>query len=131
MTTQIVLADGGAAMVLQPDREADLEELASSLRSTGAEVELRIKEYVPGRRGVTWAEQVVIYLSGAISATLLPLIIEDLYKMAKEWARKRFRKKLEEHDNPRPEHFRIYGPDGKVVKSWTIDKNGEREEEER
>jgi hypothetical protein len=130
MTTQIVLADGGAAVVLEPERQADLEDLASTLRSTGAEVELRITEYVPGRRGVTWAEQVLIYLSGIATGTLVPRVVEDLYELAKGWARKRFQKKMEESPigYHRPEHFRIYGPDGKVLKSWTIDKNGEREE---
>ena len=75
------------------------------------------------------AEAVWIYLAGQASAALVPQVMTDVYEATKDWARKRYAAKRERaaSGKPRPETFVIYGPDGEVLKRWTIDHEGERE----
>jgi hypothetical protein len=107
-----------------------LDELALELRSLGHEVELSVTEYVPGRRGIAWAEAFWLYIVAATSATLMPLVVTDLYEAAKRWSRSRYEAKRRQGGiRPRAEMFVIFGPDGNPIKRWKIDENGEREDD--
>ena len=127
---QVTLKAGRASEITQPERRAALEELRGRLQSAGATVELQIAEYIPGRRGIAFIESVAIYIGGAASGALVSNLVTDFYTQAKTWAKARFHKKLNEspNGNPRPEAFTIYGPDGEVLKTWKIDKDGEHED---
>ena len=128
---QILIRAGRATEIMRPERRSDLDELVSRLRSEGMVVDLQLTEHIPGRRGIVWGESVAIYIAGAASGAVISNIVGDIYKQAKSWAAARFKKKQEasgENGNPRPESFTILGPDGKVLRTWKIDRNGEHEE---
>ena len=125
---KITIRAGRPTEIMRPDRRADIEELAKEFAKVG-DVDIQITDYVPGRRGLSWPEAVGIYLAGQISASVVPTVLEDIYAGAKKWARKRFERKAKDSldGNPRPETFTIYGPDGEVLRTWTIHRDGESE----
>ncbi len=126
--TKIVLRAGRATEVVTPERRAALDQLMGTIREAGYTVDLEITPYVPGRRGIAWAEAVWIYIAAQGSAVLVPRVLADVYEAAKHWARKRYEDKQAHAVNPSPETFVIYGPDGEVLKTWTVNQEGERED---
>jgi hypothetical protein len=134
---QLIVRAGRAYMVTSPEREAALCELRDSLRKGGVDVDLEITQYEPGRRGLPppwFPEEVAIYIGAAVGSGLIGAIVTDVYSTAKQWAKSRYggkRKAAEgaskDPDQVKGERFTIYGPDGKVLKTWTVDKDGEHE----
>ena len=125
--SEVVVRSGRASEIVHPDRRKDLEDLAAQLRDAGHAVRLEIVDYVPGRRGITLFESVTLYLAGAVGTPLLGRLTEDLYDTVKRWALGRWRRKTEGGEFHRPLSFTILGPDGEVLKSWKVDKDGERD----
>jgi hypothetical protein len=126
---QIIVRAGRASEVTSPERREALMELRGRLATGGADVDLEVTEYIPGQRGVTWSETVGLFIAGAVGGGLLANVTKDIYDQAKAWALDRFTKKQAENPNgnPRPESFTIYGPDGEVLKTWKVDREGEHE----
>jgi hypothetical protein len=116
---QLTVRAGRAYMVMSTERESALRELRDSLSKCGVDVDLDITHYTPGRRGLpppAFPEEVAIY------------------NKAKHWAKNQYegKRKAAQGANKDPgyvkgERFTIYGPDGNILKSWTVDKNGEHE----
>jgi hypothetical protein len=135
--SQLTIRAGRAYMVTSAEREAALGDLRDVLGQGGVDVDLEITHYVPGRRGLPppWApETVAIYIGGVAGAALITQITLDVYNGAKRWALKRYEAKRKaardggkDEDRVKGEQFTIYGPDNEVLKSWTVDKNGEHE----
>jgi hypothetical protein len=127
----LVVSAGKPYLVMQPERRADLERLCSRLGSRGVSVDLQVANYIPGRRGVSFnqPEAIVFYILGVASSTVISSLVGDIYKAARDWAIARFKSKVEKNPNGlhRPETFTIYGPDNEVLKTWTIDDDGEHE----
>src|SRR5262249_44614772 len=136
---QLTIRAGRAYLVTRPEREAALRELHSSLCQGGLNVGFEITHYVPGRRGLPppWVpEEVAIFIGSSVGSGLIADLVTDVYNRAKPWARRRYERKRKDAegagknaDQVKGERFIIYGPDGDVLKSWTIDKDGERESE--
>lgn len=124
-------------MVTSPEREAALNELRDLLSQGGVDVDLEITHYMPGRVGLPppWTpEGVAIYIGSGVSAGLIGAITTDVYNRAKRWALDRFERKRkaareakQDEDRVKGETFTIYGPDNKILKTWTVDKDGENE----
>jgi len=102
------------------------------LRTAGISADVEITKYVPGRTGISFnqPEAVAFYIAGAMSSSVLSANANDLYQHAKTSASARFSKKVRENPNGlhRPEEFTIYGPDGEVLKKWSVDDQGEHED---
>lgn len=94
------------------------EGFARELESLGLDVELRIIEYVPGVRGLGPVEWTEIFVGDAVVTSLIGAVVEDIYAKAKEMLRSRVRAKKDGHPAPRAMGFKIYGPDGEVLKEW-------------
>lgn len=132
---QLRIEAGRAYMVMSLEREASLRDLRDLLAKGGKDVDLEITHYVPGRMGVPppgSPEDVAIFIVSNVSSHLIGVITSDVYKRAKSWARRRYEAKLriarENGGDPKyvkGERFTIYGPDNEVLKSWTVDKDGE------
>jgi hypothetical protein len=114
--------------VTSDERRQDLLELERRLGSGALDVELQIAEYEPGYRGVTLLEVLGIYVGLRVSDKVIDALVGDLYKKAKAWATARYRRKQAQGRGMRGESFTIYGPDGKRLKTWRIDKDGEHED---
>ncbi|WP_298443219.1 hypothetical protein [Ferrimicrobium sp.] len=133
----ITIRAGQAYMVTSPEREAALGELRDSLATDGVAVNLEIIPYEPGYRGLPappFPEEVAVYIANAVGSGLIDTIVAIAYSKAKQWAKSCYERKRNaaESANKNPDHvkgerFIIYGPDGKILKTWTIDKNGEHE----
>jgi hypothetical protein len=110
---------------MQPERRADLEVLAESLRGADISVALDITEYEPGRRSVSLneAEEVAIYIGGVASGAIITAFATDIYNRAKEWATARFRRNAASSpDGPhRQQRFIIYDQYGHVLRTWSTD----------
>ncbi len=134
---QLTVRAGRAYMVTSPEREAALRELRDVLGNGGVDVDLKITHYEPGRRGLpppSFPEEVVVFIGTGVGSGLIGVIVTDVYNRTKQWAKRRYegkRKKAQDAekdpDHVKGERFTIYGPDGKVLKTWTVDKDGEHE----
>jgi hypothetical protein len=127
MPPQVTIQVGSAVEMVPDERRDDLAELATNLGHHGYEVDLKVIEYVPGRRGVSWIETVAIFVAGGVSGAGLEAITADLYNHAKQWTRQRWQRKSQEVEAPRPQAFVIYGPNNEVLRRWKIDKTGEHD----
>jgi hypothetical protein len=107
-----------------------IEQLAGILRERGHSAHVEIGERIPGRYGLTWAEQVTIFIGSGAATSLLNGIVSDVYSTTKDWARKRFKKRQSASTGgkPRPLRFTVYGPDNERLLSWKIDFEGEHED---
>jgi hypothetical protein len=112
-----------------PERREDVRDLVGHLNRIHP-TKLEIVEYVPGRRGLPWAETVSIWIGTNLASGVAGAVASDVYEVAKRWARNRFRRKQEEKPGVRvrSQRFVIYGQDGKKLCEWIIDEKGEREE---
>jgi hypothetical protein len=127
-------------MNLSGERRQSLRELKAALGHDGRQVELEIVEYEPGRRGLPppWSQETVaIYIGIALSQDLLAAMVADAWETAKEWASRRYHRKRKsaedagsDPDKVPGETFTIYGPDNKPLKTWTIDKDGEHNDDQ-
>lgn len=135
-TAKITIRAGGAYMVIQPERVTALNRLRDLLAEGGHAVELEVTPYSPGRVGLLapgMPEEVAIFIEKNIAGILLKEATLYIYNKTREWARKRYQAKRSAHDRDQSpnwlkgEKFTIYGPDGSVLKSWTVDKDGEHE----
>jgi hypothetical protein len=107
------------------------------LSKCGVDVDLDITHYTPGRRGLpppAFPEEVAIFIGTGVGSGLIGAIAADVYNKAKHWAKNQYegKRKAAQGANKDPgyvkgERFTIYGPDGNILKSWTVDKNGEHE----
>jgi hypothetical protein len=117
---------------LLPERLAALQDLENEIADGGFTVDTEYREQRPGTYGVTWWEVVLIYLGTQgldnLTSHAFDTLLEKLADVAKAWARRRFKKKLDAHSNPRPEFFAILDDDGKVLRAWKIDARGESDE---
>jgi hypothetical protein len=133
--TQLTIKAGRAYMVTSPEREAAIRNLRDILGQGGVDVDLEITRYVPGRRGLPppWTpEDIAIYIGSGVGSGLIGAITTDVYNRAKRWALRRYETKRkaarsDKEDSVKGERFKIYGPDGQVLKTWTVDKDGEHE----
>lgn len=124
-------------MVTSPEREAALGELRDALGKGGVDVDLEVTHYEPGRRGLpppSFPEELGIFIGTGVGSGLIGAIVTDVYNKAKQWAKRRYEGKRREAqdakkdpDHVKGERFTIYGPDGNVLKTWTVDKDGEHE----
>jgi hypothetical protein len=125
-------------IVYKPDTERFLEEritaldeLADGLAALGHDVKRNYHEQPPGRYGVTWWEVVYIYLGmkaiDAMTSRALDAVLDKIVETAKHWARGRMARK----ETNRPEYFAVLDAEGKVLRSWKIDKEGEEEQTEK
>lgn len=136
---QLTVRAGRAYMVTSPEREAALSELRDSLGKGGVAVDLEITHYEPGRRGLpapSFPEEVAIFIGTGVGSGLVGAIVTDIYNKTKQWATKRYEAKRRRAQDAKGdsvhvkgERFTIYGPDGNVLKTWTVDKDGEHETE--
>jgi hypothetical protein len=134
---QLTVRAGRAYMVMSTERESALRELRDSLSKCGVDVDLDITHYTPGRRGLpppAFPEEVAIFIGTGVGSGLIGAIAADVYNKAKHWAKNQYegKRKAAQGANKDPgyvkgERFTIYGPDGNILKSWTVDKNGEHE----
>ena len=134
---QLTIKAGRAYMVTSAEREATLRDLKGILTQGGMDVDLEITHYVPGRRGLPppWTpEQIEILIGKGAAGGLIGAIVKDVYSRAKPWALRRYNAKRKaakdagkDEDTVKGERFFIYGPDGKPLKTWTVDKDGENE----
>lgn len=102
---------------IKPEEVQELAELIHTL-NLGYKVELATSEQ--RGYGVTWYEVLYIWLPGALiagGAIALKQIIQEVAKIAVQWARERLKKKA---TSKRPTYIAIYGPDGKVLKSIVV-----------
>ena len=125
----LIVRAGKKSEVTSPERRAALENLRDRLGASGPEVVLEITDYVPGYRGLGFAEAVGIYIGLRASEAVIDRLANDIFDRARDWARARFKRKAQ--DSPtgfaRPESFTIYGPDGETLKTWKVDREGEHE----
>jgi hypothetical protein len=105
-------------IILEPKNPGDinpeeLEDLAKAIRSLNPnhDVQVRNGEGYTGY-GITWYEILTIWLFLKIDEQL----IEQVIKLSIEWARQRFNKKGNVI-RPRPTYIKLYGPNGKFLKS--------------
>jgi hypothetical protein len=115
-----------------PERMAALDELVENIANAGFSVDTEYHEQQPGTYGVTWWEVVLIYLGtqslDSLTSHAFDKVIDKLADVAQTWARRRFKKKLDSHPNPRPEFFAILDDDGNVLQAWKIDAQGESDQ---
>lgn len=128
----IVIAAGKPYLVMSNERRAAVNELAQRIRSLGISVEVEIIEYEPGRTGISpnMPELVGIFIGTQVAASVIDRLTNALIDRAKEWAGERFqmKQKASPGRKPKPEFFTLYGPDGEVLKTWSVDSSGERED---
>jgi hypothetical protein len=109
------------------DRIAALDELAADLSDLGHDVDRDYREQAPGQYGVTWWEVAYIYVGmkaiDAMTSRALDAAMDKIVETTKRWAHQRLNRK----GNNRPEYFAILDAEGKVLRSWKIDKQGEEE----
>lgn len=133
----LTIKAGRAYMVSQPERVAALHDLRDRLRQGGVNVDLEVTHYVPGRVGLPppgAPEEIAIFIGKAVASGLVGALTADVYNRTKHWARDRYalkrkaaREAKKDENWVKGERFTIYGPDDQVLKSWTIDKDGEHE----
>jgi len=108
-----------------------LDELAGELATMGHDVERDYHEQAPGRYGITWWEVVYIYVGmkalDAVTSRALDAMLDRIVETAKRWAHERMAHKR----TSRPEYFAVLDTEGKVLRSWKIDKEGEEEQTEK
>jgi len=111
---------GRASEIVHDEHRADVEDFVRRLRDDGRDVDLEVIEYLPGRRGVTWVEWLAIFVGSGVGSALVNNVTNDLYNVAKAWARRRLRKKRDQSESggARPTGFVIYGPDGEELRRW-------------
>lgn len=124
-------------MVTHPERKAAIGDLRHMLGTDGVDVDVEITDYVPGCVGLPppWTpEDIAIYIGSGIGSGLIGAITTDIYNKAKRWAvalyqskRLKAREDGRDEDRVKGERFVIYGPDGQILKTWTVDKDGEHE----
>lgn len=135
--SQITIKAGRAYLVTGPEREAAIGDLRDMLGHGGINVEMEITHYVPGRRGLPppgTPEDIAIYIGGGVGSGLIAAITADIYNKVKRWALRQFESKRikardagRDENSAKGERFVIYGPDGRILKTWTVDKDGEHE----
>ncbi len=129
---EIVIAAGKPYLVTTDERRAAVSELARRLGSLGLDVDVEIVEYEPGRRGLgpNMPELVGIFIGTQVAASVIDRLTNAIIDRTKEWAGERFnrKRKTRPSQTAKPESFTLYGPDGEVLKTWTIDNSGEHED---
>ena len=76
-----------------------------------------------------------IYIGTPVGSGFIGAITTDVSNRAKRWALRRYEAKRNAtrggggkgEDHAKGERSTIDGPDGQVLKSWTVDKDGEHE----
>lgn len=64
------------------------------------------------------------------SGPLVGSVVSDVYSTARNWSLRRFRRTKEDGTpNRRPQSFTIYGPDGRILKRWHVDGDGEHDDQ--
>jgi hypothetical protein len=98
----------------------EARELATELEQDDREISLQLPDpRVSYSMSQTWAN-LAIFIGGSVSATLLPLIVSDVYEGAKAFLRKRFARS----ENASEIRVTIYGPDHKPLKSIVMEDTG-------
>jgi hypothetical protein len=108
----------------------ETQELAESIRTLNFGYKVEFVSSEQRGYGVTWYEVLYIWLPGALiagGAIAVKQIIQEVAKIAVQWARERVKKKA---TSKRPTYIAIYGPDGKVLKSILV-KDAVQEAEDR
>lgn len=134
---QLTVKAGRAYMVTSPEREAAVRHLGYHLSQGGVDVDVEITHYLPGRRGLPppWTpEDIAIFIGSNVVSGLIGAMTADAYNKAKQWGLRRYEEKRraardagEHEDRVKGERFVIFGPNGRELKSWTVDKDGEHE----
>jgi hypothetical protein len=119
----VVIRAGKAYEVMSAQRRTATLEFAEDLRRWGLTVEADITEYVPGQRGLGLVEWTAIVIGTSAGKRLVDNLVDDLYAAGKEFLRKRLRK----GGARRKLGFKIYGPDGEVLKSCTTQEDDPEE----
>jgi hypothetical protein len=115
----IVLQVGSPYEIVTPGRREAVEDLANELRRFGHSIDVDIIEPVPGTISDSAFESIGIFIGGTVSGAVLSQIAGDLYKVARDRARMRFREKQSNGEpGPRNTAFKIYGPDGNILREW-------------
>ncbi len=99
--------------------ELELEELATTLRGVQAELSVEPQKHEERGYGVTPYEVIEIVSTVGGAAGAMQLVQATIVWLQQRWGRQ----KSEHHErNPRPKVVKyIYGPDGRVLRSVTID----------
>ena len=117
--TQIRLCIRQAGPTIDFDRRADTDELANSLRGLGYDVADPDTLQGSPRRGPEIIEWLGIFIGTSAGTTLLNKAAEDVYTMAKDWAKRRQQKRAASRPvKSSPIGFILYGPDGAELRRW-------------
>jgi len=100
----------------------EIEELAEAIRITCPRCKVQVKANGYKGYAVTWYEVVEI----AVISGVTQEVIRYISKAAIDWARERFKQK----QPGRPKSITIFGPKGKVLKSFTVKNATEEIEDE-
>ena len=107
------------------------EELADQLRDLGHDVRREDRYMEPGRRGITFGEVVAVYIGmkalDTVTGHVMDAALQRIIDAAKAWGRERFGKRGDA-PNPRPVVITFFDEEGKVIRTWKIDKDGEQEQ---
>ncbi len=122
--TQVRIVAGTTYEVMHDERRQASERLASELRKAGFEVDLEIIDYAPGRRGLGAVEWTLIFIGTNVAVSLINSLTSDLYQGAKDMLQKRRKNK-----RAGTLGFRIYGPNGEVLREWTTSEDNESRED--
>ncbi|MDO0975168.1 hypothetical protein [Mycolicibacterium frederiksbergense] len=95
-----------------PRNQMDARELLMELSSDKLDLALELPN--PNQFSAQNAlETLGIYITGVISATMMPLVVTDIYNGTKRFLVKRFEKRPQAN----PTYVTIYGPDNTPIKS--------------
>lgn len=106
------------------------EDLAARLRDLQHDVRREDRYMEPGRVGLIFGEVVWIYLGvkaiDVVTNHAIEAMLDRILDTVKAWGRQRFGKR-KDAPRPRPMSVQIVDEDGKVLRTWRIDQDGEQE----
>jgi hypothetical protein len=122
----IIFEDMDATVPSASRHLPEMRDLVSRLRVNGHVADMQ--EHTLSARGLTWLEEVGIFVGSGAATALINLTLNDFYNIAKQWAREKVRQRESAPTSQRwPESIRIYDIRGNLVAYWKIDENGEKE----
>ncbi|HEX4466966.1 MAG TPA: hypothetical protein VH025_07250 [Solirubrobacteraceae bacterium] len=125
--TDVLIKAGHTYEVMHDERRWATAGLARELRGLGLNVDLEITEYVPGRRGLGLVEWTEMYIGMKVADSLISAITGDVYEKTKTMLRDRMaaKKRRRKGKSGRKMGFKIYGPNGDEIQSWTTKEDDE------
>lgn len=118
-------------MALSEETASAWEDLAERLRDLGHDVRREDRYMEPGRYGVVFGEVLAIYIGmkalDVVTDHAMEAALKRVIETVKAWGRERFGKRRDAA-RPRPISIAFLDENGRVIKSWKIDQEGEQEQ---